>query len=121
MKELNYDNCLWLLNPGLKMYHPFFLSAFILLHYQDHFYESDTLLHSWEAFAQLLASPECRGILCDVGMPVMHRNVTYNCRVAFYNGQVQAFSCKYGKEVLSVTFKLICFTGCDDSTKINNV
>jgi len=55
---------------------------------QDHFYESDTLLHSWEAFAQLLASPECRGILCDVGMPVMHRNVTYNCRVAFYNGQV---------------------------------
>ena len=21
-------------------------------------------------------------------MPVMHRNVTYNCRVAFYNGQI---------------------------------
>ena len=21
-------------------------------------------------------------------MPVMHRNVTYNCRVAFYNGQL---------------------------------
>ena len=55
---------------------------------QDHFYESDTLLHSWEVFARLLASPECRGLLCDVGMPVMHRNVTYNCRVAFFNGQV---------------------------------
>ena len=55
---------------------------------QDHFYESDTLLHSWEVFARLLSSPECRGLLCDVGMPVMHRNVTYNCRVAFFNGQV---------------------------------
>ena len=55
---------------------------------QDHFYESDTLLHSWEVFTRLLSSPECRGILCDVGMPVMHRNVTYNCRVVFYNGQV---------------------------------
>ena len=30
----------------------------------------------------------CRGMLIDVGMPVMHRNVTYNCRVAFYNGQI---------------------------------
>ena len=27
-------------------------------------------------------------MLIDVGMPVMHRNVTYNCRVAFYNGQI---------------------------------
>ena len=55
---------------------------------QDHFYESDTLLHSWEVFGRLLSSPEARGLLCDVGMPVMHRNVTYNCRVAFFNGQV---------------------------------
>ena len=55
---------------------------------QDHFYEGDTLLHSWEVFARLLSSPDTRGILCDVGMPVMHRNVTYNCRVAFFNGQV---------------------------------
>ena len=55
---------------------------------QDHFYESDTLLHSWEVFARLLASPECRGLLCDVGMPVMHRNVTYNLTVTFFNGQI---------------------------------
>ena len=55
---------------------------------EDHFYESDTLLHSWEVMAQLLASPVTRGIMVDVGMPVMHRNVTYNCRVVFYNGQI---------------------------------
>ena len=55
---------------------------------QDHFYEGDTLLHSWEVFSRLISSPVTRGILCDVGMPVMHRNVTYNCRVAFFNGQI---------------------------------
>lgn len=27
-------------------------------------------------------------MLIDVGMPVMHRNVAYNCRVAFYNKQI---------------------------------
>jgi len=55
---------------------------------EDHFYESDTLLHSWEVLAQLLANPTTRGLIVDVGMPVMHRNVTYNCRVVFYNGQI---------------------------------
>ncbi|XP_066582206.1 glutamine-dependent NAD(+) synthetase [Prorops nasuta] len=52
---------------------------------EDHFYESDTLLHSWEVLAQLLKNPACEEILIDVGMPVMHKNVTYNCRVAFLN------------------------------------
>jgi len=55
---------------------------------EDHFYESDTLLHCWEVLGQLLASPLTRGMLIDVGMPVMHRNVTYNCRVVFYNGEI---------------------------------
>ncbi len=35
--------------------------------------------------AELLSSPVCKNILIDVGMPVMHRGVTYNCRVAFYD------------------------------------
>ena len=38
--------------------------------------------------SQLLTNPSVRGMLVDVGMPVMHRNVTYNCRVVFYNGQI---------------------------------
>ena len=52
---------------------------------QDHFHESDTLLHSWEVLAELLLHPVCRDIIVDVGMPVMHRNVIYNCRVVFLN------------------------------------
>ena len=53
---------------------------------QDHFHESDTLLHSWEVFTQLL--PACRDIMVDVGMPVMHKNVVYNARTVFLNGKI---------------------------------
>lgn len=55
---------------------------------QDHFHESDTFLHSWQVLAKLLTDPECRDILCDVGMPIMHQHVSYNCRVFFLNGQI---------------------------------
>ncbi|XP_029438309.1 glutamine-dependent NAD(+) synthetase isoform X2 [Rhinatrema bivittatum] len=54
----------------------------------DHFYESDTALHSFEVLAQLLESPVARDIICDVGMPVIHKNVRYNCRVIFLNGKI---------------------------------
>jgi NAD+ synthase (glutamine-hydrolysing) len=30
---------------------------------QDHFYESDTLLHAWQVLATLLDHPICQGIL----------------------------------------------------------
>lgn len=36
----------------------------------DHFYESDTFLHSWEVLARIIVHPECQDILCDVGMSV---------------------------------------------------
>uniref|UniRef100_A0A667WP74 Glutamine-dependent NAD(+) synthetase n=1 Tax=Myripristis murdjan TaxID=586833 RepID=A0A667WP74_9TELE len=49
----------------------------------DHFYESDTLLHSLQVLKKLLESPVTQDIICDVGMPIMHHNVRYNCRVVF--------------------------------------
>lgn len=55
---------------------------------EDHFYESDTFLHSWEVLAELLKNPVCHDILIDVGMPVMHKNVVYNCRIAFLNKKI---------------------------------
>lgn len=54
----------------------------------DHFLESDTLLHSLQVLALLLKSPVTKDIICDVGMPIMHRNVRYNCRVIFLNGKI---------------------------------
>ncbi|XP_018336301.1 probable glutamine-dependent NAD(+) synthetase [Agrilus planipennis] len=55
---------------------------------EDHFYESDTFLHSWEVLLELLTAPLCKDILVDVGMPVMHKNVAYNCRIIFLNQNI---------------------------------
>ncbi|XP_053305509.1 glutamine-dependent NAD(+) synthetase [Spea bombifrons] len=54
----------------------------------DHFYESDTVLHSFQVLAELLESPLTTDIICDVGMPVIHKNVRYNCRVIFLNKKI---------------------------------
>jgi hypothetical protein len=55
---------------------------------EDHFYEQDTILHSWQSLAQLLQGDTTHGIICDVGMPVLHKNVRYNCRVFCLDGKV---------------------------------
>ncbi|KAJ3339483.1 glutamine-dependent NAD(+) synthetase [Gonapodya sp. JEL0774] len=54
----------------------------------DHFLEPDTYLHSWEALAQLLVHPDAQDILLDVGMPVTHHSVHYNCRLFILNGRI---------------------------------
>ena len=54
----------------------------------DHFLEPDTELHSWQVLAELLATDLTDGILCDVGMPVSHRSVLYNCRVVVLNRRI---------------------------------
>lgn len=48
---------------------------------EDSFLEGDTFAHSWESLARLLSSDLTMGILVDVGMPILHKGVAYNCRV----------------------------------------
>lgn len=48
---------------------------------EDHYLEQDTFLHCDESLAALLATDLTDGILCDIGMPVLHHGVRYNCRV----------------------------------------
>lgn len=55
---------------------------------QDAFLEGDTLRHSWEVMAELLQSGLTNDIICDLGMPIMHKNVRYNCRVLVLNGKI---------------------------------
>ena len=55
---------------------------------EDHFSEQDTVEHSWECVAALLRGGHTSGIVCDVGMPVLHRGVRYNCRVFLLDGRV---------------------------------
>ncbi|WEW54696.1 glutamine-dependent NAD(+) synthetase [Emydomyces testavorans] len=54
----------------------------------DHFLENDVYLHSWEMMARILADKECHGILLDIGMPVLHRNLRFNCRVIAIDGKI---------------------------------
>lgn len=55
---------------------------------EDHFFEDDTFLHSFQVLESILKSPVAQDIICDIGMPVKHKNVRYNCRVIFYNCKI---------------------------------
>ena len=48
---------------------------------EDAFLEEDTFRHAWESFAEIIGDDLTEGILCDIGMPIMHKNVRYNCRI----------------------------------------
>ncbi|KAL8988875.1 MAG: hypothetical protein Q9169_008485, partial [Polycauliona sp. 2 TL-2023] len=54
----------------------------------DHFLEGDIFLHSWESLATIIDDDECQDIVLDIGMPVRHKNVRYNCRVICYNRKI---------------------------------
>lgn len=54
----------------------------------DHYHESDTQLHAWQVLAQLLQHPTCEDIIVDVGLPVVHKDVVYNCKLIFLNRKI---------------------------------
>lgn len=56
---------------------------------EDHFSELDTIEHSWECIAELIAGGYTDGIVVDVGAPVVHRGVYYNCRVLMLDRKVR--------------------------------
>lgn len=58
---------------------------------EDHFYELDTILHSWMVAAEVIkltSKPPYNDILCQVGMPINHRGILYNCSLSIYCGKV---------------------------------
>lgn len=56
---------------------------------EDHFLENDTFRHSWQVLASILRDATLtKDIVCDIGMPVIHRGVRYNCRVFCLNSQI---------------------------------
>lgn len=54
----------------------------------DHFLENDTYIQSWEMYATILSNPDTYGIILDVGMPILHKNRRYNCRILSYDGKI---------------------------------
>ncbi|QDZ17495.1 glutamine-dependent NAD(+) synthetase [Chloropicon primus] len=67
---------------------------------EDHFLEPDTVEHCWEALRTVMESGCTENMACDIGMPVAHNGVVYNCRV-----HVQ------GRRILLIRPKLFL---CDD-------
>ncbi|MFT7587593.1 MAG: NAD+ synthase (glutamine-hydrolyzing), partial [Cellvibrionaceae bacterium] len=55
---------------------------------EDAFLEGDTLQHSWEVLAEILKSDLTHNIVCDIGMPIMHKDIRYNCRVFVLDGKI---------------------------------
>ncbi|KAG5191773.1 NAD(+) synthase [Tribonema minus] len=55
---------------------------------EDHFLEADTLTHCDDSLATILKGDATYGILCDIGLPVMHAGVRYNCRAFCLDGKI---------------------------------
>jgi NAD+ synthase (glutamine-hydrolysing) len=55
---------------------------------EDHFLEQDTFFHAWESLEKILGSDLTDGILCNIGMPIIHQNVRYNCQVYCLNRKI---------------------------------
>lgn len=46
------------------------------------------IVHSFEMLARIIDHADCQDIILDIGMPVRHRNIRYNCRVLAYNRKI---------------------------------
>lgn len=55
---------------------------------EDHFLELDTINHSWEMLADILSSNLTNDILCCIGMPVIHRDILFNCNIVLLNKKI---------------------------------
>lgn len=54
----------------------------------DHFAENDLYDQSWQMYADILKCPDTSDIILDIGMPIIHKSIKYNCRVLSYNKKI---------------------------------
>lgn len=45
-------------------------------------------MHCWEVISEILSGDLTDGIIVDIGMPVIHKSVYYNCRLILYNRKI---------------------------------
>lgn len=55
---------------------------------EDHFLELDTFTHAWQCIAELIRAGDSDDMLLDIGAPVMHHDVAYNCRILILNREI---------------------------------
>eukprot|EP00775_Hariotina_reticulata_P006615 gene6615-6843_t len=82
---------------------------------EDHYYELDTVQHSWEVLTELLRGNLTQDLLVDVGMPVIHRGQLESHalppELADLTGQS---SCPFGDGVLCLTDALLAAETCEE-------
>lgn len=76
----------------------------------DHFLERDLIDHSWQAISSLISSGYTDSILVDIGAPVLHRGVVYNCRVLLLNRTVLLVRPKFDLAACGNFFETRYFT-----------
>lgn len=54
----------------------------------DHFAENDVFDQSWQIYGELLNHQSTSDIILDIGMPVVHKSIRYNCRIISYNKKI---------------------------------
>lgn len=54
----------------------------------DHFLENDLYEHCWEMYSDILKNPDTYDIILDIGIPIIHKSIKYNCRIISYNGKI---------------------------------
>ncbi|KAK7745685.1 hypothetical protein SLS62_009651 [Diatrype stigma] len=76
----------------------------------DHLLEQDLYLHSWQCLETILKNKDCYDILLDIGMPVLHRNNRFNCRVVLQG----AIKVTIGDAVISTPDTTIGCETCEE-------
>lgn len=54
----------------------------------DHFSENDLYDHSWQMYSEILSHHDTSDIILDIGMPIIHKSIKYNCRILSYNQRI---------------------------------
>lgn len=54
----------------------------------DHFLENDLYEQCWDIYQQIISDEKTHGIVIDIGMPIIHKSIKYNCRVISYDGKI---------------------------------
>lgn len=54
----------------------------------DHFGENDLYDQSWQIYGEILNHPDTGNIILDIGMPIIHKSIKYNCRVVSLNKKI---------------------------------
>ena len=54
----------------------------------DHFKEIDLFSHCWDTIGEILKGGYSKNLVIDIGMPILHRSVSYNCKVILYNNKI---------------------------------